>query len=404
MCWIMITRFKNVSKTLEAQQERWLHSLWLINLTHRTVYKCVRAKVEEYQEYLNDIEEKTGLVICHHRNASVWKINMDNCHPFYDKKYALMQNWTSKAFYAKHKDTYKKDTDSETLFRYLRENTTNLQEAVKELDAITDNLWIIILVDIEAKQVLIYADWSRESWIKIQNGYMKEYSNFEPWKDRWYKNIWYIIIDFEWKVIEKKFEEKLNTEDFYTRPTKTTRSWYSNYDWDRWEDEYYENTYRQLSLNNTYRYEIYNSWLSNNVLQKLYRNRVYKYDDILQLTVKDLIQYWLTVEERRDVEELVAMFWEIIDTWYEDKYKPEHFYSEEILNDDWLLYNDLLCFMYRSKAQNMIPTLQRYAYENMGIEYNESIKKVVGKKNYKRMRRLFTAWEKTLKFKQKNKW
>lgn len=447
MCWIAITRFKNLKKVLTNQETRWLDSMGLINLKYRTVNKSVKDDIEWYEKVLDSIKQKDWLCLFHHRKASIGKIVLENSHPFSTAKFTLMQNWTSRIFMREYWDKYKKDTDSETMLMYLDEKCNNLKECITELEKIDDKIWIIIMVDINKWEVLVYADWARENWIHIQNGLLKNYLNFEPDKLYWYKNIWSIIFDFNGKILHKEFEDPLNSIDFttpiqtynYVPSTESTRNSRGN--------RHTRTNQSSLPIREgkdkkaLTDCEIFNSGLSNDTLRVLVDWGIEEYDQLFESSEIDLIcidkmrtvnlneikellsAWWMSLapieneEEEKvkdefltELEQEEAYIREIERTMASEskpktyKYMPkeedEYFYSEDILKDDWLLFSDILCYLLRSEHG----TLKWYAYQTMGIPEHRAIKRVVWKSMYRKMKRMFkAAWNKSLLTKNKDK-
>jgi hypothetical protein len=262
MCWIAITTKDKLRETLLNQKDRWLDSLGVISKewTHR----IVRQNYKGYKKYIRNVIKDEGLLIMHHRKATIWAVTPENAHPFQGKYFQLMQNWTAQTFYNWHKSKYWKETDTETLLNYIEDRTVVLEEIPDILKQISErlkeDLWIIIVVDNKRKQFLFYADWARETYIDIDNIHLKINGiyNYEPTKDRGFENVWYMVLDFDFNIIENKFEE-LNSKTFmlyysgthwFTQlPTpKSKNSSYSYYNqymgywvYDDWYD-YYEYT------------------------------------------------------------------------------------------------------------------------------------------------------------------
>jgi hypothetical protein len=415
MCWTIITRYKKLAERLSSHKGRGLDSVWIVNLKYGRLYKYIREDLYWYLKWIESQDEHDWLCIMHNRKASIWNITIDNAHPFKIKKFWLLQNWTCKEFMKTYKNIYKKETDSETLLTHIETKADTIKWWLNVLQSITDTLWIVILISIKEKRVLVYTDWLRESYIKIQNWYLKEFSNLQPDDSGWFKNKWYLIIDYEWKIIEKEFEDKLNTELFHVPVVVPDKRLYN----DRSSYYDYRNTSEQIKAeqlalqSNTltlFDTELLDSWLSNKALRLLINNRITTYEQLYELTNIDLAyMHWMTRELLTEIEEMFLLWWiwrakdpeeneeeegeeeeekfinkNLVPLW---KVWEQFFYSEEILEDDWLLYSDMLCYIYRSSD----PLLKWYAYQHMWIPYEIAIKRVVWKAKYKKMKLLFKA-------------
>jgi len=425
-----------------------MDALWVINLTHEVLYKCVRDKLEEYHTEIDNLDDKNWLCIMHNRKASVWANSLDNGHPFRTNEFALFQNWTMRQFFTKYQNVYKKETDSETMLFYLQEKCKDLPAMVKELDDMNYTYWIIIIIDIIRQQVLIYSDWLRESYIKVQNWLLKEFSNYIPKKTYWFKNVWHMIIDYEWKILVNEFKKPLNTVHFYTY-TYTEPTTYKHYNSN--SNGYHINTNWQSTLpiaNNPELSRLFQSWLTRHTVLILMDNWVTEFEEFFWQTEVDLcLMKWSTTKMVDEIIELLESWDMCLPIWEEDSmvtyYREEmlaieqeedlvyaenillikeekknhdtflsnrkskwtsknhrntssnpnrikkkdndYFYSEEILNDQALLTWDILCYILRTKN----PTLKWYAYEHMWIPEIRSIKKVIWKALSRKMKKAY---------------
>jgi len=434
-----------MKRILAHQDDRWLDSLWIINLTYKTIRKCERKTLKEYQEAIDNQDNKNWLCIMHHRKASIWAIKIANAHPFWTNKFALIQNGTSKAFMRIHWDKYWKETDSETMLYYLEEHCKNLMDVIVKLEEITDKIWIIIMVDTIHKNVLIYSDWERESVIDIQNWLLKNYTNYPDNKYTGFKNKGSIIIDYEWKILYKDLKESINSVPFitpYIQPVKQTKQIYrSSCDYGRsqWQGYLLNNNSKSKETVKPTDLEMFNSWLSEETLLLLYHWGVTEYDQLFESTELDLVMIdWFTQINLEEVKQMLkdwsmalapmddediqakdmfeteaeqeeAYMNKIAHTLrdepkpyqYMPKESDEYFYSEEILKDDWLLFSDILCYLYRTDQW----TLKWYAYQNMWIPHTRAIKRVVGKATYRKMKRMFkAAWNKAFNTNTQTQW
>lgn len=237
MCWIFIGRKENLRETLLNQKDRGLDSLGVIS--EKNTHRIVRSKYKGYKKYIRNVVEDEGLLIMHHRKATIWAITPENAHPFKWKHFQLMQNWTAQTFYNQNKLEYAKDTDTETLLSYIEDRTSKLEDVPSILEQLSnrlkEDLGIIIVVDNTTREILFYADWARESYIDLDYMNMKVnwIYNYQPNTNVGYENIWYIILDFNFNIIKNTFNA-INKEPFYlfysgvnSKYVDNTNHWYA---------------------------------------------------------------------------------------------------------------------------------------------------------------------------------
>lgn len=215
MCWIAIANWDRLKEILSEQKDRWLDSLWIFN--NGAIHKITASKFKDYKTFLFKNNFK-GLSILHHRKATIWDITLENAHPFKGKKFILMQNWTATSFHKAYKVKYWKEVDTHNLLCYIEENANTLEEVVVALTELWDmfqydDFWNIIVVEKTTHKVLFISDWTRESYIDYNKEKVNLITNYEPWKKRWYKNVWFIIFDMDW-IIEKDNFVFTNLEEF----------------------------------------------------------------------------------------------------------------------------------------------------------------------------------------------
>lgn len=415
MCWIAICSFDRCKEVLEEQNDRWLDSLWIINLDHQTFIKWVKDTQKQYDTFIDEIESQDGNIIMHHRAASIGKVTLNNAHPFFTPRFWLMQNWTSKDFFKEYKKVYNKETDSETLLHYLDEECDSLEWAQKILDLMTDNLWIIIMIDKSLSKILIFSDGKRESFFDIKDDKLLEFTNYQPWYYEGYTNIGYMILDFDLNILKQEFDAELNTvafvnpykytyivdDAYYTKWVDNKSSMYNIQNTiDVSSDEGYGryDTYATLDRKTSAAEELIDLWLETSTANRLMFAWIYNFDDICSLTEMDMLfMKWITKEDIEAVKELLTAFWVPLDFSFNDKKlshvkepmktlwlvksSDEYFYSEEILNDSTLLYNDIYYFLAAYWW-----TLDQYVYTNMWIPNTVSLKKTLGKAATKRLK------------------
>ena len=279
MCWIGIVPRSELRETLLNQVDRGLDSLGIITPGYN--YKSIRRNYKGYKRYIKDnIPEKDCLLIMHHRAASVWKVKLENWHPFYWEKFRLLQNWTSKKFYNKYKDKYKKETDSENLLAYIEEHARwiyQIPDLLSELKKdLVENFWIIIIKD-NMGNILVWMDWKRESNIEIDEEQNKiiRITNYPRGKDEGFKNVWYIIFDEEWYIKKNAFD-KINEDKFvtYSYVATTTAYGYSHVDsyrkpaksyncwtyWANWDKELKTRRKYPVDMNDLEAYHYQHAW------------------------------------------------------------------------------------------------------------------------------------------------
>lgn len=339
-----------------------------------------------YQTKVDKIKNNEWMVLVHHRMASVWAVNLNNSHPFFHKWFALMQNWTSKTFFNKYKDTYKKETDSECLLHHIVKETNSLEEASILLEELNDTIWIIILMDINKWQVLIYLDGKRESYIDIKDWKLVEFTNYQPSCFTWYENKWYILIDFNMKILDLNFNKELNTQSFI-QPTYTT---YSNatyqYDWyatpSKWYSNVYDSWYDSRSNRNT-NGDLNDFWFYINTVSALIFNGIYTFDELMNCTKQDLqLMNWINQAQINDIERIFSTYkMELVDEFFDDP-----FYSEEVIDDPIMLFNDIYWYLLTQGW-----TISQYVYHNLGIGMSQSPKKVLWRTRWKNVKKQYKA-------------
>lgn len=382
MCWIWIVNFDKIKVLLEEQQDRWLDSLWLINLSTLKYNKTIRAKLNDYHDVIDSIKEKEWMTIVHHRAASVWAVTQSNAHPFFGRQFALMQNWTSRIFYNTYKDKYKKETDSETLLSYIEENANSLEEAYVLLEDIKDTLGIIILTDVWAGKILIYMDWARESYVNVEDWKLIEFRNYKPTYYAWYENKWFILFDMNLNIIESDYWE-LNKKEFidpftYAKPTKKNQyNSYSSYYWC-----WYDTGWDFNEVIDTW--DLHELWMARTTISRLEFAWVYTVDELFTLSLNDLNM--MTGIYRTDIEEVERVLRQYNSTLYDNKTDIDYFYSEEILWDPILLFNDIYWYLLTTWW-----TIQQYTYHNMWIPYNKSPSKILWRDRWKDIKKQYKA-------------
>ena len=451
MCWIAITRYKNLTEIIDQQEYRWLDSLWIINLTHWIISKVSRTWLKEYQAEINKHLHKDWLCIMHHRKASIWKVKTANAHPFRGKKFTMMQNWTNRIFFNKYNTTYKYETDSEVLLYYLEERCNSLEDVLKELKSLNMKFWILIMVDLKSTEVLFYADWDRESYIKLQNWLVKNITNYAPNRQYGFENVWHVIFDIKWKIITKEFTLPLNdkrmpTVTYGTTSTTIYNKWESDKRFNEWKLNW-NSTQKVLPWTNSWKpitdSELYNSWMNIWAVRVLLNDWVDTYEKLFKCTEIDLCFIdWMTTIFLEDIKETLSSLWMTLlededneriinESWMIDEFrremeeeeayiqsisrpyaskpvlKPRAKFTistawkepkiikiknkpEEYFYSEEILFNDELLEMdMLCYLHRSKWTLKWYAYQCMWIEEDRAIKRVVGKSTYRRMKKIF---------------
>lgn len=328
MCWIIITTKDKLRTNLLNQKDRWLDSIGIISKD--SVHRVVRQNYKWYKNYIRKYVKDNGMLIMHHRKATIWAISEANAHPFQWKYFQLMQNGTASQFYSWNKLKYKKETDSETLLHYIEDRTSSIEEIPSILEQLSDrlleDLGIVIIIDLKNNKFLFYSDGARESYIQVDWMNMKvlEITNYVPWQKSWYENVWYMILDFDMNIIENTFNS-LNTikfNNYYSWknwlnsfvPNKHELSYW--YDWhDNWIYEWYGNDNNRYYNPKTYnltnsqleeRREIVgflsNEWgmcnFSNMSVEKAFEDYLmYNYWITMEDFPEDYIEYGIEFEE-----------------------------------------------------------------------------------------------------------
>ena len=213
MCGIFIWNSDLVMEVLLNQVDRGLEGMGII--TSKNTHRTLKKDYKEYKKFLENKFIPWELVVMHHRKASIWKICLDNTHPFQGTKFQLIHNGSTINFFRKYSDIYKKETDSENLLKYIEDKAENLREIpaiLKELFSdLNEEHWIIIIV--HKNYILFYCDGSKESYIEIKNNRVLWIYNYKPNHLEGYSNKGYIILDFNYNIIENTFLE-INKEEF----------------------------------------------------------------------------------------------------------------------------------------------------------------------------------------------
>jgi len=316
MCGICISTKDKLRETLLNQTDRGLDSLWILNI--KKYHKIIKDNYKWYKKFIKKVIKDEGLTIMHHRKASIWDVNVKNAHPFKWNQFYLMQNWTIRKFYNKYSYLYKKETDSENLLSYIEENVSSLDKVPVLLKSLSselhEDMGIIILVDYKTKQILFYTDWSRESYIDIdeKNNKIRGIFNYKPWTAYWYENVGYIILDFEFNIIENTFTnlnkeiyilwisgvEKGKNREIFNIERQTTINEPYNWYYYNIKKEYYElppvDGYKWLTADGKVEYADIVYFLNNDVSISNYYNTE---QTLLEYIV---VYYWLTLSDNYD--------------------------------------------------------------------------------------------------------
>lgn len=218
MCGIIIYKEKEkIKQKLVQQVSRWLDSLWGVKKMNSEI--GIFKTLWNIDSYLSEIETQIfeDLLAVHHRDASVWKVNLENAHPFVGEKFILFQNGTAKRFHAKFFLRYKKQVDSWNLLEYLEEHAKNLEEIPELIQKLThetgDVFWIVYVTD--RNKNLLYLDGARPSYIDIKNQKLEWFANFCDEGNYWYTHKWHIFFHHCWEIIDTNISE-FNREKFIT--------------------------------------------------------------------------------------------------------------------------------------------------------------------------------------------
>ena len=231
MCWIAIVPSNRIRQVVSNQRDRGLDSVWII--TKKRIKRLVLNWYTNYKVHLKAISD--SLCIVHHRKATIWNIKLENSHPFTWSMFSLVQNWTMSYFFSLYKDTYKKETDSETLLCYIEERVDNIFDIPKVLSELLDDIWNVIITD--WKYILFYSDWARESYIDVTDDRVNSITNYPHNQKIWYVNKWYMILNYNWEIFVDTFYDK---NQFYFMDLHYAKCWVLN-DWiiEDWEIEDY---------------------------------------------------------------------------------------------------------------------------------------------------------------------
>lgn len=216
MCGIIICEDREkLKKKLKQQESRGLHSLGLVFYKNNTLqtFKTLWT-LQEYFEVIdqNDFE---NLLFLHHRQATIWEVNITNAHPFIGKKYVLFQNGTSKMFHDMYEKRYKKPVDSWNLLEYLEEHTFKITDIPKCLQDFTsqtgETFWIVYVND--GEHHLLYTDWAAPSYFEREGNRFLWFANFCDSWNYGFKQKGYMIFKKCWEIVEQSFQH-LNTDVF----------------------------------------------------------------------------------------------------------------------------------------------------------------------------------------------
>lgn len=308
MCWIALTKRQFLPSILEDQEDRGLDSLWVMssNFTYKKVSNAKPVKkLEDYQKYVRRLSD-TGLVILHHRKATVGNVTPKNCHPFKGNTFSMFQNGTSKKFYKEYKDVFPAETDSECILKYVESKTNKIEEIPAIIDKMKEETKDIvgILIFTKWNRILFYADWERESWIDINwNGKcLNEIRNYPPNKFMWYKNKGWMILDFHFNIIENNFKD-INKEKFitysnsYVSPSDYSSYYNSGSYWSKWQ--YTTKTLFNMTNEEKWYYHLFKNHIEEN-MQVWITPYMDNLEDVLWTWywAENLIHLGVTEEER----------------------------------------------------------------------------------------------------------
>ncbi len=216
MCGIIIHKNKEkIKQKLVQQVSRWLDSLWWVKFLNREVQTF--KTLWSLEHYLEEIEKQDfeELLFVHHRDASIWKVNRENAHPFVGKKFILFQNWTAKRFHFQYFLRYKKQVDSWNLLEYLEEHAQNIEEIPSLIQKLTHETWDVfgIVYVSDSQKNLLYLDWARPSHFSFQENKLEWFANFCDEWDYGFVHQWHILFRHCWEIIETNISE-FNKEKF----------------------------------------------------------------------------------------------------------------------------------------------------------------------------------------------
>lgn len=294
-------------ETLLNQLDRGLDSLWIIN--KEATYKVLKDKYKGYKKYLRRQVREEWLTIMHHRKASIGSVNLDNAHPFEGNNFILMHNWTARKFFTRYGWVYKKDTDSETLLRYIEDKTDTIEEIPKVIEELCDrlqeNLGNVIITDIARNKILFYTDWARESFLHFdwKNYKLKGIYNYKPWTSLWFSNEWSVILDFNFNIIDFDFKEINEAQYYYgyswkyTLPPVTTIAKFQHKTWNYKTQSYYydyEKEYEAIIENE------YENYIYVDPVKKEYKTGGYEELNEKEQLEFDYVQKYLLAEYWKD--------------------------------------------------------------------------------------------------------
>ena len=217
-------------------------SNWDTEITYISLVAFYNALLDISVRNLDD----SDFILLHHRKSTYGSTNLSNVHPFVGEKFVLLQNGSSKAIHNWWKIEFIGETDktdSYYILKYLeKHNATSLNEAQELLNQIAGTSWedlgVIVLVDKQTNQILFYMDWARSLYIELENETKVNYiSSLKQGVYTEYFNEGYLIIDFEWNIIENWMDWLLN----YSKTTYVTETRASNNA--EWENYYKNNSY-----------------------------------------------------------------------------------------------------------------------------------------------------------------
>lgn len=268
MCWFAFGDRDFVADTFVEQHLRWTDWFWIINsdlnasiyfatnlwdYKTRTVWFNWESSTNEFyfttplntRKYYSTYErfytailedylltdDTNGNFLMHHRKWSVWHNTIENNHPYYWKKFFLMQNWTDKKFHWWGIVEWLNINASDTfmLLHFIERHVSSLSKVPALLDSMSSR-WFsfgVIIIGDKNWNMLMYSDWDRSMWIEFEDENKKRIKWFRSTvKTKEFDFKGYMMFDINGNV--KKLEyTKLNE----AKPEKARQTWGSHGAW-----------------------------------------------------------------------------------------------------------------------------------------------------------------------------
>ena len=246
-----------LEKSLQMQIDRWTDAYWYIS-DNWIIDKHPTAELDKeiFVDYCSNVTVATEWkrIAWHTRKSSVWVKDVANAHPHKIWDYVIMQNGTerkildrAKLWYLSKFDDSKSDTHYLLSFILDKINwdhtTEKMTSILEELKNSSFCIWSTFVYDIQKDILYFISDWSRPSYVEIEDGKVVTISSKAICKEEQYKleteheYTNECVLAFKpstWKILFGE-EEITNTDKWLTHKPEKKSSFPNayGYSWDR---------------------------------------------------------------------------------------------------------------------------------------------------------------------------